>query len=42
MNGTIRFRNQNEPRIRVRWEKVAYDANIDYNQPSASSPKAAE
>lgn len=43
MNGTVTFRNQNEPHIHVRWEKVAYDANIDYNQPSpASSPKPSE
>lgn len=43
MKGTIIFRNQSEPHVRVRWEKVAYDANVDYNPPSpASSPKPSE
>jgi len=31
MNGTITFRDQKEPHIRVRWEKVAYDTKIDYS-----------
>ena len=31
MNGTILFRDQKQPHIRVRWEKVAYDAKVDYN-----------
>jgi len=30
MNGTIVFRDQKEPHIRVRWEKVAYAAKVDY------------
>jgi uncharacterized protein DUF6265 len=34
MNGTIVFRDQKEPHIRVRWEKVAYDAKVDYNAPA--------
>lgn len=37
MNGVIIFRNQSDPHIRVRWEKVAYDAKIDYNP--APQPK---
>ena len=31
MNGVIMFQNQSAPHIRVRWEKVAYDAKVDYN-----------
>jgi len=34
MNGIIMFRDQKEPHIRVRWEKVAYDAKVDYNPPA--------
>jgi hypothetical protein len=34
MNGVIMFRDQKEPHIRVRWEKVGYDAKVDYNPPS--------
>ena len=34
MNGTILFRDQKQPHIRVRWEKVAYDATVDYNPPA--------
>lgn len=34
MNGIIMFRDQKEPHIRVRWEKVAYDAKVDYNPPT--------
>jgi hypothetical protein len=33
MNGVIIFQNQKEPHIRVRWEKVAYDAKVDYSSP---------
>jgi Domain of unknown function (DUF6265) len=33
MNGVIIFQNQKEPHIRVRWEKVAYDAKVDYSPP---------
>jgi uncharacterized protein DUF6265 len=33
MNGTIIFRDEKEPHIRVRWEKVAYDAKVDYAPP---------
>jgi len=33
MNGIIIFRDQKEPHIRVRWEKVAYDAKVDYSPP---------
>ena len=29
MAGSI-FQDQKEPHIRVRWEKVAYDAKVDY------------
>lgn len=38
MNGVIMFADQKEPHIRVRWEKVAYDANIDYNPPAQPGP----
>lgn len=38
MNGIIMFRDQKEPHIRVRWEKVAYDAKIDYNPPAPAKP----
>lgn len=31
MNGVIMFTDQKQPHVRVRWEKVAYDAQIDYN-----------
>lgn len=31
MNGVIIFRNQKAPHIQVRWEKVAYDAKVDYS-----------
>jgi uncharacterized protein DUF6265 len=34
MNGIIMFRDSKEPHIRVRWEKVAYDARVDYNPPA--------
>ncbi|MBZ5530816.1 MAG: DUF6265 family protein [Acidobacteriia bacterium] len=33
MNGIIMFRDQKEAHIRVRWEKVAYDAKVNYNPP---------
>jgi hypothetical protein len=33
MNGTIIFRDQKAPHIQVRWEKVAYDAKVDYTPP---------
>jgi hypothetical protein len=33
MNGVIIFQNQKEPHIRVRWEKVAYDAKVDLSPP---------
>lgn len=33
MNGTIVFRNQKDPHIHVRWEKVGYDAKVDYTPP---------
>jgi len=33
MNGVIIFQDQKEPHIRVRWEKVAYDAKVDYTPP---------
>ena len=33
MNGVIMFQDQKEPHIRVRWEKVPYDAKVDYNPP---------
>jgi hypothetical protein len=33
MNGTIIFRDQQEPHIQVRWEKVAYEAKVDYTPP---------
>jgi Domain of unknown function (DUF6265) len=35
MNGLIMFRNQKEPHIRVHWEKVAYDAKVNYNSVAA-------
>lgn len=31
MNGVIIFRNQKAPHIQVRWEKVGYDAKVDYS-----------
>lgn len=34
MNGIIMFRDQKEAHIRVRWEKVAYGAKVDYNPPA--------
>jgi Domain of unknown function (DUF6265) len=37
MNGEIMFRNQKAPHIQVRWEKMAYDAKVDYNP--APQPK---
>lgn len=37
MNGVIIFRGQKAPHIQVSWEKVAYDAKIDYN--TAPQPK---
>jgi Domain of unknown function (DUF6265) len=33
MSGVIIFQNQKEPHIRVRWEKVAYDAKVDLSPP---------
>ena len=33
MTGTILFRDQKMPHIHVRWEKVAYDARVDYTPP---------
>ncbi len=38
MNGVIIFRNQKDPHIRVRWEKVAYDGKIDYNPAAPAKP----
>ncbi len=38
MNGVIMFRDQATPHIRVRWEKVAYDAKVDYNPAPAAQP----
>jgi hypothetical protein len=38
MNGVIMFNDQKEPHIRVRWEKVAYDAKVDYNPPPQAKP----
>jgi hypothetical protein len=37
MKGVIMFRNQKAPHIQVRWEKVPYDAKVDYNP--APQPK---
>lgn len=37
MNGIIMFRNQKDPHIRVRWEKVGYDSKVDYNPPPATA-----
>jgi uncharacterized protein DUF6265 len=37
MNGVIILRGQKAPHIQVRWEKVAYDAQIDYD--TAPQPK---
>lgn len=37
MNGVITFRNQKDPHIRVRWEKVAYDANVNYTAAASAS-----
>jgi hypothetical protein len=39
MNGIIMFNDQKEPHIRVRWEKVAYDAKVDYNPPEQTSER---
>lgn len=38
MNGVIIFRNQKAPHIQVRWEKVAYDARVDYSPRTESRP----
>jgi hypothetical protein len=38
MNGIIMFNDQKEPHIRVRWEKVPYDAKVDYNPPAQRQP----
>ena len=38
MNGIIIFKDQKEPHIRVSWEKVAYDAKVDYNPPAQPKP----
>ncbi len=38
MDGVIMFNDQKEPHIRVRWEKVPYDAKVDYNPPPQSKP----
>ncbi|HYK90835.1 MAG TPA: hypothetical protein VE398_18825, partial [Acidobacteriota bacterium] len=38
MNGIIMFNEQKEPHIRVRWERVAYDAKVDYNPPAQAKP----
>ncbi len=38
MDGVIMFSGQNEPHIRVRWEKVAYDAKVDYTPPAQGKP----
>lgn len=34
MNGTIMFRDQKQPHIQVRWEKVPYEARVDYTPPA--------
>ena len=39
MNGIIMFNDQKEPHIRVRWEKVPYDAKVDYNPPEQASER---
>jgi Domain of unknown function (DUF6265) len=31
MNGVIMFTDQKQPHVQVRWEKVPYDAEINYN-----------
>ncbi len=38
MDGIIMFTDGKEPHIRVRWEKVAYDAKVDYNPPAQPKP----
>jgi Domain of unknown function (DUF6265) len=38
MNGVILFKDQAQPHIRVRWEKVPYDARINYTPPAAAKP----
>jgi Domain of unknown function (DUF6265) len=38
MNGVIMFEDQAQPHIRVRWEKVAYDAKVNYTPPPAARP----
>ncbi|HKT12805.1 MAG TPA: DUF6265 family protein [Terriglobia bacterium] len=38
MRGVILFKEQRIPHIEVRWEKVAYDARVDYN-PVAQSKR---
>jgi hypothetical protein len=38
MNGMIMFRNQKTPHIQVRWEKVAYEAKVDYNPALQAKP----
>ncbi len=38
MDGVIVFNEQKEPHIRVRWEKVAYEAKVDYSPPAKSAP----
>jgi Domain of unknown function (DUF6265) len=34
MNGVIMFKDQKEPHIRVRWEKVPYNATVNYDPAS--------
>ncbi|HEU5415500.1 MAG TPA: DUF6265 family protein [Candidatus Angelobacter sp.] len=38
MNGVIMFRDQKISHIQVRWEKVAYDAKVDYNPAPLPKP----
>lgn len=38
MNGVIIFKGQNAPHIQVRWEKVAYDAQVSYNAAQENKP----
>ena len=38
MNGVIIFKGQNAPHIQVRWEKVAYDAKVNYNSAQENKP----
>ena len=40
MNGVIMFRHQAEPHIRVRWERVDYDAKVDYKIEPPSDGRA--